>query len=149
MSENRAKPDQYQLRFPPGMRERLKATADEAGRSMNAEIIARLERSFELWPQIYLTNEIRKRAMEASQEQRDLAEWTISEEASKILETMFPKPDRDIRHFYEAFDAMLHDVPEEARPRFRENFQQLVMEMLDEELQAPDPKPLPDSEIPF
>lgn len=46
MAINRAKPDQYQLRFPPGLRDRLKGAADLRARSMNAEIIARLERSF-------------------------------------------------------------------------------------------------------
>src|SRR5690606_16199802 len=47
MTENRSKPDQYQLRFPPGMRDRLKAAAIGNGRSMNAEIISRLEESFD------------------------------------------------------------------------------------------------------
>lgn len=38
--------DQYIVRFPDGMRDRLKAVAAENGRSLNAEIIARLEASF-------------------------------------------------------------------------------------------------------
>ncbi|MCF3642911.1 Arc family DNA-binding protein [Rhizobium sp. TRM95111] len=42
---NRAWKDQYMLRFPDGMRDRLKATAEQNGRSMNAEIITRLEAS--------------------------------------------------------------------------------------------------------
>lgn len=48
MSEdaNRAWKDQYMLRFPDGMRERLKAEAARNGRSLNAEIIHRLEGSF-------------------------------------------------------------------------------------------------------
>ncbi len=43
----RSNPDQYQLRFPPGMRERLKAVADSNSRSLNAEIIARLQSIFD------------------------------------------------------------------------------------------------------
>ncbi|MGO7370583.1 Arc family DNA-binding protein [Rhizobium leguminosarum] len=39
--------DQFPLRLPEGMRERVKAAADASGRSMNAEVIDRLERSFE------------------------------------------------------------------------------------------------------
>ena len=39
--------DQFNLRFPDGMRERLKADAAANGRSLNAEIIARLEASYE------------------------------------------------------------------------------------------------------
>jgi len=39
--------DKFQLRFPDGMRDRIKQAAEESGRSMNAEIIHRLEQSFE------------------------------------------------------------------------------------------------------
>lgn len=38
--------DQYIVRFPAGMRDRLKAEAAANKRSLNAEIIARLEASF-------------------------------------------------------------------------------------------------------
>lgn len=38
--------DQFNVRFPAGVRDRIAATAKENGRSMNAEIVARLERSF-------------------------------------------------------------------------------------------------------
>lgn len=38
--------DQFNVRFPEGMRDKIAAIAKESGRSMNAEIIARLERSF-------------------------------------------------------------------------------------------------------
>ncbi len=38
--------DKFMLRFPEGMRDRIKAEAERNGRSMNAEIIARLEESF-------------------------------------------------------------------------------------------------------
>lgn len=38
--------DQFPLRFPDGMRDHLKAAAEANNRSMNAEIIARLEESF-------------------------------------------------------------------------------------------------------
>jgi len=40
--------DQFPLRLPDGMRDRLKAAAAKNSRSMNAEIVARLEDSFEL-----------------------------------------------------------------------------------------------------
>ena len=47
MTVNRSKPDQYQLRFPPGLRDKLKVAADRNSRSMNAEIVARLVETFE------------------------------------------------------------------------------------------------------
>lgn len=38
--------DKYLLRLPEGMREQLKDAAKQNNRSMNAEIVARLEQSF-------------------------------------------------------------------------------------------------------
>lgn len=35
--------DQFVLRLPDGMRDRIKAEAEKSGRSMNAEIVARLD----------------------------------------------------------------------------------------------------------
>ncbi|MBU4529193.1 MAG: Arc family DNA-binding protein [Hoeflea sp.] len=46
MAENRTNVDQFQLRFPPGLREQIKEAAQKNARSMNAEIISRLEHSF-------------------------------------------------------------------------------------------------------
>lgn len=40
------KQDQFMLRLPDGMRDRIKAAADKNGRSMNAEIVALLEKHF-------------------------------------------------------------------------------------------------------
>lgn len=38
---------QYKLRMPPELRDQLKAASEENHRSMNAEIVARLQESFE------------------------------------------------------------------------------------------------------
>jgi plasmid stability protein len=38
--------DQFNLRLPEGMRDRIKVAADLAGRSMNAEIVATLEERY-------------------------------------------------------------------------------------------------------
>lgn len=42
--------DKYIVRFPDGMRDRIAEEAKKNSRSMNAEIIARLEKSFRLDP---------------------------------------------------------------------------------------------------
>jgi hypothetical protein len=39
--------DRFMLRMPPAVRQRLAAEAQKAGRSLNAEIVARLEKSLE------------------------------------------------------------------------------------------------------
>ncbi len=46
MGVNRSNTDQYQLRLPPGLRERIKAAADTNKTSMNTEIVERLLHSF-------------------------------------------------------------------------------------------------------
>lgn len=38
--------DQFNVRFPEGMRDRIKAAADQNGRSMNAEIVATLAEKY-------------------------------------------------------------------------------------------------------
>lgn len=59
MSEDsRAWKDQYMVRFPDGMRERLKLSAKDAGRSLNAEIIAKLGRYDSLGGEVDLLTEI-------------------------------------------------------------------------------------------
>lgn len=44
--ERRALSEKFMLRLPDGMRERIKGAAEANHRSMNAEIIARLEATF-------------------------------------------------------------------------------------------------------
>lgn len=44
--------DQYMLRFPDGMRKHVKSQAKENGRTMNAEIIYRLEQAYRATAQI-------------------------------------------------------------------------------------------------
>ncbi|WP_276315870.1 Arc family DNA-binding protein [Paracoccus sp. pheM1] len=38
--------DRFQVRMPPGMRDRIKAAAEANNRSMNAEIVATLEKEY-------------------------------------------------------------------------------------------------------
>ncbi|WP_085043835.1 Arc family DNA-binding protein [Ensifer aridi] len=46
MGVNRTNTEQFQLRLPPGLRDRIKAAADRKGRSTNAEIVATLEDAY-------------------------------------------------------------------------------------------------------
>ncbi|MDP7716939.1 Arc family DNA-binding protein [Acinetobacter baumannii] len=51
MSENQRDP-QYKLRWPEELRDKVAASAKAYNRSMNADIVARLERSFILEPEL-------------------------------------------------------------------------------------------------
>ncbi|MCO6178832.1 Arc family DNA-binding protein [Ciceribacter sp. RN22] len=46
MGVNKTATDQFQLRLPPGLRDRIKTYAEAHGRSMNTEIVRVLEREF-------------------------------------------------------------------------------------------------------
>ncbi|TIT10826.1 MAG: Arc family DNA-binding protein [Mesorhizobium sp.] len=46
MPPSRSKSDQFQLRLPPGLRDRIRNYAEREGRSMNEEIVRLLEREF-------------------------------------------------------------------------------------------------------
>jgi plasmid stability protein len=46
--QNRTLQDKFMLRFPDGMRDRIKEAAAENGRSMNAEIVYRLQTTLEM-----------------------------------------------------------------------------------------------------
>jgi hypothetical protein len=45
-----ASADQFNIRFPPGMRDQIAEMARRNGRSMNSEIVARLAQSVTLYP---------------------------------------------------------------------------------------------------
>lgn len=49
--------DQFVVRFPDGMRDRIRESAEANGRSMNAEIVQRLEQSFKS-PGVMNTDEL-------------------------------------------------------------------------------------------
>src|SRR5579883_1138335 len=50
--------DKYIVRLPDGMRDRIAASAKENKRSMNAEIVARLEYSFLEDPEKYMSDKL-------------------------------------------------------------------------------------------
>lgn len=76
--------DQYMVRFPEGLRDRIKGAAEENGRSMNTEIVARLEDSFDenlsIPPALYLR--IARHAATQGQRARDAV--------IELLELAFP-----------------------------------------------------------
>ncbi|EKF41666.1 hypothetical protein NA8A_13654 [Nitratireductor indicus C115] len=81
MAENRSKSDGFMLRFPDGLRDRIKEAARRHDRSMNAELIARITEHDNLH-QFWMTadSEIAKLEAQASQAQE------LREEIEKLRE---------------------------------------------------------------
>ena len=73
--------DKFMLRLPEGMRDLIKAAADTNKRSMNAEIVVRLEKTL-------LSDEMRTRAAETSDGHAQLVEKI--RELQLLVEAQFP-----------------------------------------------------------
>lgn len=129
MSVNRSKPDQYQLRFPPGMRDKLKRAADDRGRSMNAEIIDRLDRSFKRWPNISWTDEHIARLNRAGSERRIELEKKIDSFAKELVEQELPTASMLHAALSGSFYRLLNAVPEDQQESLSEAFKKLSIEL--------------------
>ncbi len=76
--------DRFMIRLPDGMREQIKTAADAANRTMNGEIIARLEASFQIASQSTTT----MKAPLARLETNPLSSFTSEERISALEQTM-------------------------------------------------------------
>ncbi|MBB3811457.1 Arc family DNA-binding protein [Pseudochelatococcus contaminans] len=80
--------EQFMLRLPDGMRDRIRAEADKHGRSMNAEIIARLEATLD-GPLALVTGP--GSTSEAARAAAELAQFIQSEEARPLVNALLRK----------------------------------------------------------
>lgn len=83
--------DQYMLRFPEGMRDDLKEMATHNKRSLNAEIVARLEeyRTFQIEDIKWLKSEMARLRNERDAAERAMTNWATAS-IDKQLERGFP-----------------------------------------------------------
>ncbi|MGN7867799.1 Arc family DNA-binding protein [Paracoccus sp. 22332] len=79
--------EQYTVRFPDGLRDRIKLAAEANGRSMNAEIVATLEKAFPA-PEASFREEF-FRLMD-----QDAAIWAVIEPLVRRQETLPPGDER-------------------------------------------------------
>lgn len=76
--------DRFQVRMPPGLRESIKEAAEKTGRSMNAEIVARLQAFPKLQQTLFDTT--RERAKLADDKER--LEWEL-DRLERVRERFF------------------------------------------------------------
>ena len=106
--------DKYVLRLPDGMRERLKAAAESNGRSMNAEIVTRLQTSFDAegaTPEGLLHDaiEMAKSAANDMANQAEILKWSIEQQtvSMRLLEMIANTDGRLKPEFVEMLRGML------------------------------------------
>lgn len=89
--------DQFIVRLPDGMRDRIKAAAEASGRSMNAEIVAALD---ERYPEPFKTGNLRaayEEAVTSTQElETAIRRWLRQREQARNYKSDYPKPDEQI-----------------------------------------------------
>ena len=86
---------QYQLRMPEEMRERLKKSAEQHNRSMNSDIVARLEQSFNQPQNIALPDFVKQGLVDIINTQLANAQKEI-EEKVKTLKNL---DEKDVEEF--------------------------------------------------
>nr|WP_309550586.1 Arc family DNA-binding protein [Rhizobium rhizogenes] len=79
------KQDQFMVRLPEGMREKLKEAAEKNNRSANAEIVSRLEESFRV--PLVVPNDL----LDRIQVYADRQGRTVDEEILRLLEREYPQ----------------------------------------------------------
>lgn len=109
------KQDQYMVRFPDGMRDRIKSAAETSGRSMNAEIVARLDQALNAWPVVTMHPAIYERAAKYPAGIRGSFEVAVSAEAERMASQYFPAESTAFEELFHAFHYFLADVPDEKR----------------------------------
>ncbi|MDP9559776.1 UNVERIFIED_ORG: plasmid stability protein [Rhizobium nepotum] len=85
------KQDQYMIRFPEGMREELKLSAANMGRSMNAEIVQRLKTSFEEEGRDYYKVSLPEETRNALSIDALVHNVDFEERASQVLQAAYDK----------------------------------------------------------
>jgi len=91
--------DQYIVRFPDGMRDQLKEAAKENNRSLNAEIIARLEGYEELKKEsLILPRRLQRKLADGAR----INDTSVLEEVVSTLEKHYKLPDLTVGGFVDS-----------------------------------------------
>lgn len=121
---------QFMLRMPPDLRDRIKVYAERHGRSMNTEIVRRLENSFRGWPKITWSDDHFDRLKLAGEDRRQELEKRISDFAHQLVEHELPSVGSLHDTLCHSFYRLLHSVPEEERERLNDEFVKLSLDLI-------------------
>ncbi|MGO4480418.1 MULTISPECIES: Arc family DNA-binding protein [Rhizobium] len=120
------------LRMPEGLRDRLRRGSLDSGRSMNNEIVDRLEQSFRSWPRVSIESALYERVRRAPAFQRAEIEQDISKAAAQVIERALPTSGALSRDLMTLFYQLLKKAPAEKQDaisaQFKEVFDQLYWE---------------------
>lgn len=118
--------DKYVLRLPDGMRDRLKAAAEANNRTMNSEIIDRLDWSFDSWPRIALSHELKQRALNSSKDTRIDYERQLSSYANDLADVRFPSLNPDVSEILNKLSEFIVHMPTERHGELVEKIKEIM-----------------------
>lgn len=116
----------FRLRIPEELKNKIADHAAINERSMTAEIVDRLEKSFSRWPELDLDREMVAQAMRLPAGAVDALGWEIESEARRLIQKQLIEHETSrhamMRVMYEAIDK----EPEEDRPKLREQMRRIL-----------------------
>lgn len=118
------------MRFPDGMRDQLKAAAEANNRSMNAEIVDRLEQSFEVWPRVSIPAYMAKRGMIAAPPLKAEYERKLDAFAEQLFKRLFPDLDEYISQIDAIFFQAIRDKGAEDEEALRNEYFEFIVPFL-------------------
>jgi plasmid stability protein len=121
--------EQAMIRLPDGMRDQLKSVAARNGRSMNAEIVDRLEQSFRVWPKVDIPVDLYERARRARNFQRTDIEKEISKAAIEIIQRALPTSGALHRDLLTIVFQVLQKAPDGKREELKARFDDLLKDV--------------------
>ena len=123
---------QFKLRLTPELKNSIETAASANNRSMNAEIVARLEESFRVWLQLSLSQDLAERIMAAEPELQEEARFLATKTAIGTLEKLFPQAPSRFHHLAQmshSFEKALASSGVEDSDALRERFRLIVEEL--------------------
>ena len=117
------------LRLPERLRDRLKAASLQSGRSMNNEIVDRLDQSFRSWPRVSVQSELFERVRRAPAYQRAEIEQDITKAAAQVIERALPTSGALHRDLLTLFHQLLKKAPQEKQEQIELQFKKLFDEL--------------------
>ncbi|MDW9711863.1 Arc family DNA-binding protein [Sinorhizobium meliloti] len=120
------KQDQFMVRMPKGMRDALKEIAAGNGRSLNAEIIDRLNNSLN-WPELSVPPALYEQVIQMpfgvlEPLEKKLQEMVVSEVSNALLSHQISQ-----KNLLSRFEEFIEYAPKEDQPRLREELRDLFI----------------------
>jgi hypothetical protein len=108
--QNRTYHDKFMLRLPDGMRELVRQSAENSGRSMNAEIVQRLKQSFDEAAGDTLRLDLPSEAWNHLMMDAGIAGIQMEERALQIIQSAYAQPGETNPALARAQDAVMDNI---------------------------------------